>query len=134
MATGRRKPAAPRPNRVLPANGRTGPAPECPVTLGEHGRRWWKWAWSTPQATAWGKGVDWTAAMRAQVADSLGNPDLNERDRATWASRAQSLDKDLGLSPAGMKSLGWSVAQDETPKKGAVTEVVQLDDFRAGLG
>jgi hypothetical protein len=72
--------------------------------------------------------------MRAQVADSLGNPDLNERDRATWALRAQSLDKDLGLSPAGMKSLGWSIGQEETPSTGVVTEVVQLDDFRAGLG
>lgn len=50
----RRNPnAPPTPDRALPASGRQGPAPRCPVPLGAEGRRFWRWLWATPQAVTW---------------------------------------------------------------------------------
>jgi hypothetical protein len=39
--------------------------------LSKAGRDWWKWAWSTPQATRWNKGDLYTIAHRAQLEDDL---------------------------------------------------------------
>jgi hypothetical protein len=69
----RNKPTIPTTN--LPVSGRQGAAPAVPswVTLRKSGLAWWKWAWSTPQACAWGDSVGQESfvARRAQLEDMV---------------------------------------------------------------
>lgn len=69
----RRRNAPTIPTTALPAAGRAGPAPRVPsnVALSKHGKAWWKWAWSTPQAAAWDDGSVQIVARRAALEDDL---------------------------------------------------------------
>lgn len=131
MATGRRRPAK-KSGRLLPSQGRKEPAPPCPYSLSEAGEAWWEWAWHTPQAAAWTEGDLYTVAQRAFLEDVLI---VSGADKApAIIGQLGRLDDTLGLSPKGMKSLGWSVdASTETVDADSEMEVVQLDNFRAGL-
>lgn len=66
------------PTTQLPASGRKGPAPTPPVGagLGAAGKRWWKWAWSTPQAAGWDDGSLYVVARRARLEDDLAAIDV----------------------------------------------------------
>lgn len=69
----RNKPTIPTTN--LPVSGRQGAAPAVPswVTLQKAGLSWWRWAWATPQACAWGDSVgqESIVARRAQLEDMV---------------------------------------------------------------
>lgn len=69
----RRRNAPTIPTTNLPIGGRTGAIPRPPkwVQLGAAGLGWWKWAWRTPQACAWGPGHEGTVARRATLEDDL---------------------------------------------------------------
>lgn len=67
----RRRNAPTVPNTGLPAEGRQGRAPTPPYKFGKAGARWWKWAWSLPQATAWDAGALYGLARRAELEDQL---------------------------------------------------------------
>lgn len=67
----RRRNAPTIPATTLPAAGRPGRPPKPPVELGTAGKSWWKWAWSTPQATQWDKGSMYTIARRASLEDDM---------------------------------------------------------------
>lgn len=70
----RRRANAPTiPTTDLPVAGRKGRAPAVPkgIVLGAAGKRWWTWAWSTPQAAAWDLGSYMALANRAQLEDDL---------------------------------------------------------------
>jgi hypothetical protein len=73
----RRRNAPTIPTTELPASGRKGRAQKVPeaYSLRKAGRKWWKWAWATPQATAWDKGALYVVARRAQLEDDLATQD-----------------------------------------------------------
>lgn len=152
----RNKPTIPTTN--LPLNGRRHPAPSVPswVELRKAGMSWWKWAWATPQAAAWGTGVGHESliARRASLEDDLsalsdiqgldvGQLDDDEemrRIRAIVANLAslvtgklqilremRELDDRLGLTPKGMAALRWVVV-DDTP-----AETPKQEDLPAGV-
>jgi hypothetical protein len=131
------------PGAVLPAEGREGDVPECPLRLGESGARWWAWAWSTPQASKWDGGSLYFVARRAlledhaaaldfadelDLADLFAADDSDARDRVEWAlsllkrsatgevalmKEMRELDNRLGLNPKAMLDLRWSIAPSE---------------------
>lgn len=63
------------PTTTLNASGPSSIPPEVPpwVVLRESGRKWWDWAWTTPQACAWGTnvGMEDVVARRASMVDDL---------------------------------------------------------------
>src|SRR5688500_18198053 len=61
------------PTTLLPAGGRTDPAPKLPPNHGlrRAGKAWWRWAWATPQAAAWPLGMEGAVARRASLEDDL---------------------------------------------------------------
>lgn len=123
----------------LPAEGRRGEAPECPLDLAEAGSCWWKWAWSTPQATKWDAGALYFVARRALLEDhaaaldfadelDLGDlfaaDDFDAKSRVEWAlsllkrsatgevalmKEMRELDNRLGLNPKAMADLRWTI-------------------------
>lgn len=133
------------PTTSLPVGGRSEPAPECPIELGEAGRAWWVWAWSTPQAAGWSDGDAYFVAHRAEleddcraldavdfdvVDDMLGDPEA-ARQLAAVIRRLKALalgkvsltktmtdmDDRLGLTPKGMAALRWKIVAEEEPAK-----------------
>jgi hypothetical protein len=115
----RRRNAPTVPTTVLPATGRKGRPPKHPTAynLQKAGREWWKWAWSTPQATAWDRGALYVIARRAQLEDEVATleepDDLIERIHNSVIRIIESEDPldvperltYLGLLVAKLKSL-----------------------------
>jgi hypothetical protein len=67
----RRRNAPTIPTTNLPASGRVGRSPRCPLALGKAGRAWWRWAWKLPQAVAWSDGDHYAIARRARLEDDV---------------------------------------------------------------
>jgi hypothetical protein len=139
----RNKPTPPA--AVLPAEGRTGPIPRPPkaTVLGEAGKAWWKWAWRTPQSTAWDPGALYAIARRASLEDDLAAladvegldwdeladaPTIREfrrivsslsamvSGRVTLLKECRELDDRLGLTPKGRLALRWPIAPTAEPE------------------
>ncbi|MGW4119874.1 hypothetical protein [Nocardia sp. NPDC004711] len=71
----------------------------------------WKWAWKTPQAAAWAAEPWRWQAVAHWVRTSV----ICESNEATAADRG-SLHRfadQIGLTPAGLRENGWSIASDE---------------------
>lgn len=100
------------PVRRLPASGRTGPIPKAPVPLGTDGRRWWRWAWRTPQALTWHAGTTETLVKRAQLEDRFANAPTDQ-DMARATALILRLDDALGLTPVGAAKLHFTFVEDE---------------------
>lgn len=104
---------------VLPAAGCDLPPPRMPA-----GRRWkageralWRELWSSPQAVQWDDSAGTVvAAYIAHMTAVLGG------SAAAWqAQESRHLADRLGLTPAGMTSLGWRIAEP-----GETADVVPL--------
>lgn len=126
-----------KPGTPLPLDGPMGPAPKCPYDLGKPGKKWWKWAWKLPQATAWDDGTLYFAARRAQLEDDLAALDFTDYtdlvdllagaddeaiSRVEWAlgtlkkaaggkraieKEMREMDNKLGLNPKAFADLRW---------------------------
>lgn len=86
----------------LPVTGRVGRPPACPVPLGEAGKRWWRWAWSTPQAVRWHKGYLEPLARRATLEDAYvdaADADNPYQERARLLPIMVRIDAQFGLTP-----------------------------------
>lgn len=103
----RRKEVAGQADRRLPVSGRQGPIPKPPVPLGVDGRRWWRWAWKTPQACMWHAGYTESVIKRAQLEDQFAGASKNENvtDLSRISALILRLDDALGLTPAGAAKL-----------------------------
>ena len=119
----RRDVAASQAAHRLPLTGRSGPAPKCPVRLGPAGRRWWLWAWSTPQATTWHDGFIEPLSRRAQLEDQwVAAIESEDGDsRATdLAVRLLPLilriDEAFGLTPTGATKLHYAFVDEPAPE------------------
>jgi hypothetical protein len=98
---------------MLPAGGRTDPAPAWPLDgQGAAELALWHELWATPQAVAWER-HGWTrvVARYCRVAISA---ELLEKDAL---SEARQLEDRLGLTPKAMRMLMWQIAPDEVAKK-----------------
>lgn len=159
----RRRNAPVIPTTVLPAAGRTGAAPRPPKAyeLGKAGAAWWKWAWHTPQATAWSAGDLYAIARRASIEDDMaalaavegldavdafdalddhsGQPfrQLIQRLAALATSKiglakeARELDDRLGLTPKALAQLRWSIDDEEEKPTAAAPPASNVRRLRA---
>lgn len=127
------------PTTNLPAGGFRGRVPKCSYALGIAGKAWWRWAWKTPSAAAWGPGDTYFVSRRAQLEDDLAVmplPNLNPDDVkvfntiSTARVRVQrmmgDIDKRLGLDPKALSELRWSLT-DDTPEA-TVTPLATVPD------
>lgn len=105
----------------LPVTGRVGRPPSCPVALGEAGTRWWRWAWTTPQATAWNKGYMEPLARRASLEDDYAKLDL-PADRARLLATMVRLDESFGLTPKAAAMQHLVFTDDEPQPLKSVTD------------
>lgn len=143
--TRRRRNAPTIPATELPVSGRQGPPPPLPswIKLGVEGRAWWKWAWSTPQAVAWGDdvGQEPMVARRASLEDTLATLEAVQGfdydqfsddpefrvvkavvyhlsslviGRLNVLKEMRELDNQLGLTPQGLARLRWTIVADRT--------------------
>lgn len=140
--TRRRRNAPTIPTTNLPACGRQGMAPKSPVVLGKHGRAWWKWAWSTPQAAAWSVGDLYAIGRRAALEDDLAAIEVVESldlvslvgedscevaqtvedvlrklkalvgGKLAICKEARELDDRFGLTPKALAALRWTIVPE----------------------
>jgi hypothetical protein len=87
----------------VPTSGRVGRPPKVPFALGEAGARWWRWAWSTPQATKWHKGFHEPLARRASLEDvyDAAVADGDRQGASRLLAAMYRVDDSFGLTPMG---------------------------------
>lgn len=92
---------------VLPAGGCEDPVPDMPV-----GREWtdaernrWAELWSSPQATQWDETAGGTVAVLIVYEAAI----LAGTAAAWQAQEARHASEALGLTPAAMAKLGWTI-------------------------
>lgn len=137
----RRRNAPTIPTTQLPRSGRSGRLPTCPYKLGPAGKKWWQWAWRTPQACAWDEvGHLYVVARRAQLEDDLRtleastldlgiddllDPEVADGVRAVVstlkrmaagklnvAGEMRQIEDRLGLTPQSMARLHFEIVDD----------------------
>ncbi len=95
----------------LPASGCDLPAPDMPAVRewSEFERQVWNDLWASPQATQWDdSNVPTVAAMIVYYVAILRG------EASAWeAQEYRHSSGSLGLTPAGMKLLGWVIDDDE---------------------
>ena len=79
----------------------------------------WAWAWRTPQAAAWAQPSEaWrlhTIAMWVRTAVVCESSEATAADKGSLHRFADQ----IGLTPAGLRENGWSVARDEVAEQAA---------------
>lgn len=128
----------------LPAEGYDGEVPPFPLPkrlvmadMAEDGARWrevdksatdaaatretelWAWAWTTPQAAAWAR-EPWrlmTVAMWVRTYVVCEGSDATAADKGSLHRFADQ----IGLTPAGLRENGWTIAPTPVPNTGAPT-------------
>jgi len=96
---------------VLPACGRKGRAPTVPVgmVLSAAATDIWRALWRTPQAVAWQElGCGRLVARYCQISAVNG---VEPTDKA--AVELRTMERDLGLSPTGLRALQWTIVDDK---------------------
>ena len=96
--------------RALPAEGYAGDVPRFPLpnpTARE--RAVWAWAWTQPQAVAWADDGAWRADMVAEWVRMKVRAE-NRKAPASLTTQATALRHQIGLTPAGLKENGWTIA------------------------
>lgn len=103
---------------VLPAEGRSGPAPKWPLPgkmqAGELAA--WRELWATPQAVAWER-LGWvrTVARYCRVMVRAEAPDAP----AVLSGEARQFEDRLGLTPLAMSRMRppWTISSDEIAER-----------------
>jgi hypothetical protein len=99
----------------LPAEGRSGDAPEWPLAGDEP--TVWAELWGTPQSAAWER-LGWTRIV-ARYALLLPQSEVAGCSAAILTA-TQQLEDRLGLSPMSMLRLRWEIAADEVAEQRTV--------------
>lgn len=96
--------------RSLPAEGFLGKVPRFPLPqASSRERAVWKWAWSTPQACAWDVDGAWRVDMVAEWVRMKVRAEAPDAP-ASLSAEALRLRHQIGLTPAGLKENGWTIA------------------------
>lgn len=96
--------------RQLPAEGRSGDAPELPdLDWMDETRVWWETIWASPMATVW---MDADVEPLVRLARLR---DADARGEGSVAALAQitALEDRFGLSPKARRALQWEVSQSD---------------------
>jgi hypothetical protein len=125
-----------KPGTPLPLDGPLGAIPKCPYDLARPGKKWWKWAWKLPQATAWDDGAIYFVARRAQLEDELvaldESEDLVERIHDSMLRILESEDpEDV---PERLNYLGLLMAKLKALAGGRVTLLKEMREMDNKLG
>lgn len=123
-------------NRVLPAGGRGSDPPAWPL-VGRPKKAeldLWVQLWATPQAVAWdelGFGTR-IVARYARIAVMAESPTSKVGDTliGKLLTESRMLEEALGLSPKGMRSLGWEIGAATPQEATDDADVVDLAAFR----
>lgn len=103
----------------LPESGRPGPAPKFPLTSATaEERALWRELWALPQAVAWERfryGREIALYVRWQIGAESGDKDA--------AREARLLSDRLGLNPAALLRLKWSIVPDDRTSAGQASAV-----------
>ena len=103
---------------ALPAAGYDGEVPEFPLPRPvKRERDLWAWVWRTPQAHAW-SAEPWrwhSVAMWARLSAKCETKDASASDQTARLR----MEDNIGLSAAGLKLNGWTIAAKptETPER-----------------
>lgn len=100
----------------LPAEGFSGEVPDFPLGgASERELEVWARLWKTPQAAAWA--VDewrWmTVAMYTRLFARVEDPEAT----AGLTAQLHRFADQIGMTPAGLKENGWSIARDEVTER-----------------
>lgn len=76
-------------------------------------RELWAELWRTPQAVAWDR-LGWTRVVARYVLVTI---EAEHELEAKALAEARQLEDRLGLTPKAMRTLLWSVVEDETAEK-----------------
>lgn len=101
---------------MLPASGRSGPAPAWPLPsrLSTAERLAWEQMWATPQATVW-ETLGWTRTV-ARYCRKLIEAEKHDAP-VTLLGEVRQMEDRLGLTPRAMRMLLWQIAPDEVGEK-----------------
>lgn len=102
----------------LPAKGYAGPVPDWPLGVPTDGEaEVWEWAWSTPQACAWSLPTEqWripTVALWVRTKVRCDAPDAPASLMAVLFRLADQ----VGMTTAGLSSMGWKIAAEPSAAK-----------------
>ena len=104
---------------ALPSEGYASEPPPFPLPKAtERELELWAWAWSAPQACAWSmERWRWhSVAMWVRTSALCETADATAADKNSLHRFADQ----IGLTPAGLKENGWTIAADEVaPKRDA---------------
>lgn len=119
---------------ALPADGYDGEVPDFPLPYpNDRELELWAAAWVTPQAAAWAS-EPWrwhSVAMWARIAALCEARDVS----ASLLAQVHRFADQIGLTPAGLKENGWTIAASPgepvaaSPKLASVTAI--FDDLEA---
>ena len=119
----------------LPVTGRSGVAPKAPSRLGPAGRRWWRWAWSTPQASVWHVGYHEAIFKRAELEDEWTR--MHEAvvpfDSPKLAALMLRYDTELGLTPITAAKLHYAFVDEPKPPKAVDDDKSNVTSMRDRL-
>lgn len=118
----------------LPIQGRVGRPPAAPYPLGDAGKRWWRWVWTTPQATLFHKGFAEPLCRRAALEDDYeeARKGANTADLARLLTLMIRLDEAFGLTPLGATKQHM-VFVDEPTKPEPVKDAGSVTPMRGRL-
>ena len=95
----------------------------------------WTELWHSPQAAAWeALSVSVTTIaryVRFAVLAETSRPKITDTLHSKVMTEARLLEKELGLTAAAMKTLGWEIVDAEPEDSTGDGDVVELDAFRA---
>ncbi len=97
----------------LPASGRTGDPPPWPLETTEPAERaLWAQLWATPQAVAWEQ-LGWVRVVARYARILRAAEELHTAAMA----EARQLEDRLGLTPRAMRTLLWTITEDEVAER-----------------
>lgn len=112
----------------IPANGYTGPIPSWPLNTdpAQAELEMWGQAWRTPQATMWAMMSIERVVARYVMVSCLAL----EEPRAGTLAEVRHLEDRLGLSPASLQKLHWSIEDMEEGEDSRTSEQVAESEDR----
>ena len=112
--------------RVLPPGGYRGPIPEWPLPSEPSPEIMERWEalWRMPQAAAWVEMGSAPTVARYVLAERAALDSFaGGRSNGALLAEVRQVENTLGISPAGMRALGWVIGKPKAEKSEEPTTV-----------